>query len=287
MATYKKWYREYLTTFEKPYESISPKLFEEVKKKLGALQSGTPLATVVVIAYNEDKRLFSCLWSLSDSKCNYPIEIIGIDNNSKDKTREIYKRIGLPYYIETNKSCGFARSRGLIEAKGKYYICIDSDTIYPEYYIQTLIDELEKKDVVAVTSTWSYVPSKKYPRFKMVIYEFVRDLNRRLLFFKSPERAVRGLVFAYRTDLGRRVGYRVQIIRGEDGSMAYGLKDYGKIKFITSSKARPVTSTGTIEADGSLLRAFVVRVVSHVKGIRKYIIKAKGELTDEPSNLVK
>ena len=41
---------------------------------------------------------------------------------------------------------------------------------------------------------------------------------------------VRGMVFAFQTDTAHKVGFRTDIIRGEDGSLALGLKKYGKIK---------------------------------------------------------
>ena len=281
-----KWYKKYLTVFEKPFDSVSKDTVNEIKTKLSLLQSEAPVASVVVIAYNEERRLLSCLWSLSESKCKYPIEIIGVDNNSSDKTREIFKTLGIRHFVETQKSCGYARNRGLQEAKGKYYICIDSDTMYPTRYVESMIEELNKEGVVAVSATWSYVPSKKYPRYIMYFYELLRDINLWLLSFKSPERSVRGLVFAYKTELGRKVGYRVQIIRGEDGSMAYGLRDYGKISFIRKSRVKAVTATNTLESDGPLFRAFAKRVFSSITGIRRYFKKASGEVVDHPSNLI-
>lgn len=281
-----KWYKKYLTVFEKPFDSVSEDTVNEIKTKLGLLQSEAPVASVVVIAYNEERRLLSCLWSLSESKCKYPIEIIGVDNNSSDKTREIFKTLGIRHFVETQKSCGYARNRGLQEAKGKYYICIDSDTMYPTRYVESMIEELNKEGVVAVSATWSYVPSKKYPRYIMYFYELLRDINLWLLSFKSPERSVRGLVFAYKTELGRKVGYRVQIIRGEDGSMAYGLRNYGKISFIRKSRVKAVTATNTLESDGPLFKAFTKRVFSYITGIRRYFKKASGEVVDHPSNLI-
>jgi len=282
-----RWYKKYLSVFEKPFNSASQHIIDEVKEKLRTLQSENPIASVVVIAYNDETRLLSCLWSLSESNCKYPIEIFGVDNNSADRTADVYKAVGLRYYNEEKKSCGYARNRGLQEAKGKYYICIDSDTMYPEKYVETMIDALEKPGVVAVTSLWSYVPSKEYPRFWMFFYELLRDIHLFLQSVKSPERSVRGLVFAYNVEFGKKVGYRVQIIRGEDGSMAYGLKKYGKIVFIRSRKARAVSCTSTISADGSLKRAFWMRVMGTMKGVRKYFVKAKGEAKDHPSNLIK
>ena len=46
---------------------------------------------------------------LSEMKCKYPVEIIGVDNESKDRTAEIYEACGVPYFTETQHSCGFAR----------------------------------------------------------------------------------------------------------------------------------------------------------------------------------
>jgi len=281
-----KWYSKYLKVFEKPIEDAPQFTIEEIRLKLKNRQSAEPLASVVVIAHNEETRLLSCLWSLSESKCKYPIEIIGVDNSSSDRTVDVYKAVGLKYYTENRKGPGYARNRGLLEAKGKYFICIDADTIYPPKYVETMIEAFQNPNVVAVSSLWSYVPSKEFPRFWMFFYELFRDIHLFLLSFKSPERCVRGLVFAHETELGRKIGYKVNIIRGEDGSLAYALKDYGKIAFIRRSIARPITSTATLRASGSLKNAFKIRVKSALKGIRKYFLKTKGEIKDQESNII-
>lgn len=39
---------------------------------------------VFFIGYNEEKYLLVSLWFLSEMKCKYLIEIIGIDNDFKD-----------------------------------------------------------------------------------------------------------------------------------------------------------------------------------------------------------
>lgn len=282
-----KWYNEYLQVFEKPFSSVPLHITEEVKRKLHLLQSDAPIASVVVIAYNDETRLLSCLWSLSNSKCKYPIEIIGVDNNSKDNTAEVYKATGIPYYTELKQSCGYARRRGLEEAKGKYYICIDSDTMYPSGYVQRMIEELEKPGVVAASATWGYVPSPTFPRIWMRPYEVIRDVNLYLQSFKNPELSVRGLVFAYVAELGRKVGYNVSIIRGEDGAMAFGLKEYGKISFVREKQTRAVTCTATLESDGSLINVFYVRVKGAFKKIKNYFVRTKQIRKDSPDNIIK
>lgn len=282
-----KWYKKYLPTFEKPLSEVDESLIESVKNRLSQIQSADPEVSVVVIGYNEERRLFSCLWSLSETICKYPFEIIGVDNNSKDRTADVFAKTGVRYYTEYNNSCGYARNRGLEEAKGRYYICIDGDTIYPRDYVQIMTDALKRPGVVAASSLWSYVPDEKFPRYKMFFYELLRDINLFFLSFKRPERSVRGLVFAYHTELGRKVGYRVQIIRGEDGAMAYGLKRFGKIAFVRSRRARPYTCTGTLMADGSAGKAFVTRIVQYFTNLRYYFKKMKdSEFVDQESNLI-
>lgn len=280
------WYEKYLSIYEKPFSDVPESVITETRQRIAALQSDKPLVTVSVIGYNEEKHLMACLWSLSDMQCKYPVEIIGVDNESKDRTAEIFKAAGVPCFTETKHSCGHARLCGLNHAKGKYHINIDSDTMYPPKYVETMVDALEKKGVVGVSSLWGYIPDRDHPAWGLRIYEATRDLYLYLQHFKRPELSVRGLVFAYNTELGRKVGIRTDIIRGEDGSLALGLKEYGRIAFVRKRKARAVTGYGTVGADGSLFNSFKVRVLSRIKNIGSFFTSKK-EYKDEESNLVK
>ncbi|KUK59122.1 MAG: Glycosyltransferase, group 2 family protein, partial [Bacteroidetes bacterium 38_7] len=279
------WYSKYLTVFEKPFSDAPATVVEEVKRKLQQMQSKTPLASVVVIAHNEETRLLSCLWSLSDNRCRYPVEIIGVDNNSTDRTKDVFEASGIPHSFEERKGPGFARECGQNHAHGRYYICIDGDTLYPPHYIETMIQELEKPGIVAVSSLWSFIPDKDHSRWGLKFYEAIRDLYIRALFINRPERGVRGMVFAYVTDYGKKVGYRVELIRGEDGSMALGLKQYGKIKLITTRKARALTASNTLNADGSLFNSFKVRFIKGLKNISFFFTRQTKPPKDEESNL--
>ena len=88
-----KWYDKYLSIYGKPYDEVSDSIIDEIKMKLGAQQSENPLVSIVVIAYNEERRLAACLWSLSELQTRYPIEILGVNNNSKDRTEDVYRRL--------------------------------------------------------------------------------------------------------------------------------------------------------------------------------------------------
>lgn len=281
-----KWYTKYLSVYEKPFTKAPQHVIDQVKEKISCLQSSDPLVTVSVIGYNEEKHLLACLWSLSDMQCKYPIEIIGVDNDSKDKTADIFNAVGLPFYIENQHSCGFARSCGLSHAKGKYHINIDSDTLYPPSYVETMVNALHKKGIVAASALWSYIPDENHSKLGLKLYELTRDIYLFLQSFKRPELSVRGLVFAYHTELARKIGIRTDIIRGEDGSLALELKKFGKIKFIRTRKARAITGYGTVSADGSLFNSFKRRAI---KGIKHFtsLFYSKNKYEDEDSNLIK
>lgn len=280
------WYKKYLSVYEKPFSNAPKETIEQVRNNISRLQSDQPLVSVVVIAYNEERHLLANLWSLSDMRCKYPVEIIGVDNDSADRTAEIFQATGVPYYTELQHSCGYARRCGLEHIRGKYYICIDSDTLYPPRYVETLVNKLEQKGVVGVSSLWSYIPDKQHSWLGLKLYELLRDTHLFLQSFKRPELSVRGLVFAYNAEYGKKVGYRVDIIRGEDGSMALGLKKYGKICFIRSRKARAITGYGTVGADGSLLNSFKVRAVKSLKSVSNLFTR-KEVYQDDESNLIK
>lgn len=279
------WYSRYLSVSGKPLDMVSDKVLSEIKNKIRRLNYDKPVASVVVIAHNEETTLLSCLWSLSENICNFPIEIIGVDNNSTDRTREVFDAVGVKCFWEEKKSCGYARQCGLNHAKGNYYLSIDSDILYPKQYIQTMVDHLRKPGISAVSSRYNYIPDNRHRRFSLKVYEFLREAHVFCQSFQRPELSVRGGVFAYKTEYGRRVGYRVDIITGEDGSMALGLKEYGKVRLIYNQKARAVTYISRASRKESLSKNLLNGILKSIRSPGRYFVK-KSVYKDKPSNLI-
>ena len=279
------WYDKYLTIYGKTLDEIPVFLLDEIKSNLAQRQSEIPIVSVVVIAYNEEKRLAACLWSLSELQTDLPIEILGVNNNSKDRTEEVYKRLGLPYYNETKQSPGFARQCGLDHAKGKYHFCIDADTFYPAQYVNLMMTKLSKPNVSCVSSFWSFFPDDNHSRFGLYLFEMIRDVFLFIQHFKRPELCVRGMVFAFNADYARQVTIRTDIRRGEDGSLALSLKPFGSIAFLYNRKARPITGYGTIGSQ-SLWQSFIQHVKIQGKGISRIFFK-KEHYEDDSDNIIK
>lgn len=204
---------------------------------------------------------------------------------STDHTVEVLSDLGVTYFEEQRKSPGFARACGLEHARGKYHLCIDSDTLYPPHYVDTHIRQLQRKDVVCTYSLWSFLPDENHSFWGLLGYEFLRDIYLNIQNIKRPEKNVRGMVLAFHTEPAREVGFRTNIIRGEDGMMALGLKKYGKLVFIRSRKARAVTCNGTLDGKGSLWQNFLFRLRKSTKEFAG-LFHAQEHYADTPSNMI-
>ena len=279
-----RWYERFLSIYGRPLEDVPDDVLETIKKQLSVIQSDKPLVSIAVIAYNEEKRLPACLWSLSELQTKYPIEILGVNNNSKDKTEKVYQRLGLTYFNESKQSPGFARQCGLDHAKGKYLFCVDADTFYPPRYIDLMMEKLLKPDISCVSAFWSFYPDKQHSASGLFLFELIRDAFLWVQHFKRPELCVRGMVFAFKVDYARQVKIRTDIRRGEDGSLALSLKKFGKISFLYNRQARPVTGYGTLN-EGSLWRSFLFRVKTQMKGVSR-IFYQKDFYEDSKDNLI-
>ena len=274
-----------MTIYGKPFSEVPEDIIIGTRERLARLQSPEPLVSIVVIAYNEECRLAACLWSLSEFETKYPIEIMGVNNNSKDKTEDVYQALGLPYHNETKQSPGFARQCGLLHARGKYHFFIDADTFYPSCYVDKMMSKLLKPEVSCVGTFWSFYPDENHSAFSLFWFELIRDTFFWVQHFKRPELNIRGMTFAFNADYARQCTIRTDIRRGEDGSLALSLKKFGKIVFLYDRKARPITGYGTI-GNQSMWRSFVDRVKVQMRGITR-IFHSTDHYEDSEDNLVK
>lgn len=89
--------------------------------------------SVVVCTYNRSKLLSQCLESLANQTFDKNLyEVIVVDNNSTDDTKEIIKIYTEKYlnfksYIETQQGSSYARNLGAIKSSGEFIAFIDDD----------------------------------------------------------------------------------------------------------------------------------------------------------------
>ncbi len=280
-----KWYDKYLVWYNKPIDSVGQDVINSIRNAIPNTID-EPLVSVILIAHNEGEHLVSCIWSLLENKCNFPIEIFAVNNNSTDNTEDVLKKLGINYYNEVQKGPGYARQCGLDHARGKYHLCIDSDTMYPPYYIATHVKELMRPGVVCTYSLWSFIPDDSHSKFALWLYELLRDFYLYFQNVKRPELCVRGMSFGFNTDIARGIGFRKDIIRGEDGSLALAMKAFGRLVLIKSRKARVLTGNNTLDSKGSIFNNALLRLVKALKSFTG-LFYSKNKYEDKDDNLLK
>jgi glycosyltransferase involved in cell wall biosynthesis len=237
---------------------------QTVKQSYQKLAKENPQVSVVIPAYNEEQNILQTLLSLSNNHTEYPVEIIVVNNNSTDNTVQLVKATGVICIDELKKGITAARTAGLMAAKGKYILNADADTIYPQDWIQLMIEPLEKKDIALTYGKFSFIPVGKTGRLTYFFYEYFADFIRWINGLKKDEAVnVYGFNSAYKREQGLLVnGYQHPPGNNEDGYLALKLrnKGFGKLHRVTQSKALVWTTDRRIQADGGLYNATVKRL---------------------------
>jgi len=280
-----KWVRAHWFTY-KSADEIPESIYDSIRNKVEKLMSNEPLVSIGIIAYNEEQYILRTISSLAEQRSSFPMEIICTDNNSQDKTREIIKKTGIKYVLETKKGVGNARQAAMDLAKGRYYLTVDADTIYPPDWVECMVLKLEKPGVAAVYGRASfYKENLKKLRIGFAIYEFVKYFVHRLRGIKRPELSVCGYSFGMVKELAYKTGgWNTIIKRGEDGYMAWQLTKFGKVVPERSKRSVVWMIDRSLKREGPFISAIAIRIIKEFKRIKEYFTKQKGDYETIDSN---
>lgn len=114
----------------------------------------TPIISVIIPAYNEENYISRALNSLMAQTLDKSFfELIIIDDNSTDKTREIVKKSlngsNVNYKLlknEKRRGVSYSRNAGLKEARGEYILFLDADDFISKYYLEMMLKEINSKN---------------------------------------------------------------------------------------------------------------------------------------------
>jgi glycosyltransferase involved in cell wall biosynthesis len=231
-----------------------------------------PIISIVIPAYNEEKSILQTLLSLSFNNTNEQFEIIVVNNNSSDNTEHLVKATGIICITETKQGITAARNAGLQQAKGKFILNADADTIYPKDWINEMINPLLNKSVALSYGRFAFIPTDKTPRLVYFFYEYFSDVIKWVnKYLKDEAVNVYGFNSAYRREEGIAVeGYNHPPGSNEDGYLALKLRNsgYGKLHKVKHKNALVWTTDRRIESDGGL----IIAVIKRIKGL---LIKPK------------
>ncbi len=112
------------------------------------------MISIVVPTYNEEQNIERCLQSLNDQTVpRNTYEIIVVDGNSKDRTRELAEPLADKVFIQTSKRVGGARNDGAMAARGDIIATTDADCILPRDWVERIERDFAEKKIVQLYGT--------------------------------------------------------------------------------------------------------------------------------------
>ena len=167
--------------------------------------------TVVVPVRNGELTIQSLLESLQ--RLDYDrnkVEVIVVDGNSTDKTREIVKKYPVKLVVEKRKGLNLARNTGIKCSKGEIVAFTDSDCIVPPNWITKIVENFKDPKVSCVGGSAKALDSDFISQYAdnsivrlMPFFTKREELEKVKPFFRHPA----GCNMAFRRKVAEEVGY--------------------------------------------------------------------------------
>ena len=181
------------------------------------------LASIIVIAYNEEKVIRKTLISLKNQTYR-PMEIIVVYRGN-DQTREIAKKYADEVLFLEEKGASKARNFGAKHTKGEYLFFVDADTRLSQNVVSKAVKSLNK-GYVGGTAKIEY-ESKSY---KIKTTEAIQNFC--LSYWKI---CLSQFIYTTRKIFDKSNGWPETIEFGEDMNFLKNISKFGKLKYISDS----------------------------------------------------
>jgi dolichol-phosphate hexosyltransferase len=118
------------------------------------MQLSSNIVTIIIPTLNEESGIAKTISSLQKrvmTDRGYKLQILVVDGNSTDSTREIALRMGAEVILESRPGYGRAYKTGLESARGETIVTLDADGTYPAEFIPQYIIKLTDENLDFVT----------------------------------------------------------------------------------------------------------------------------------------
>jgi cellulose synthase/poly-beta-1,6-N-acetylglucosamine synthase-like glycosyltransferase len=205
--------------------------------------------SVIIPAYNEEKRIEQLLVELVKQKKQLPykIEIIVSDNNSNDATNKISKKYADKVVVEKTKGAAAARQKGAESSKGDILLFIDADCIPEPKWIKNMVLAFNNPKIVAVIGHLKPLEDVSFEH--NVCKHFLPSISKASFLLKVP--FVYGVNMGIRKNIFEKIGgFDKSYITSEDTILFKKAIKYGKLKYVR--KAIVKTSIRRIQKMGRI-----------------------------------
>jgi len=178
--------------------------------------------SVIIPAYNEELALPETLErigkALSVAAC--PSEIIVVDNDSQDKTKQLAEAFGAKVFLEKEHNISKVRNTGERNSSGDVLIFIDADTLVPDTIFQKIAAVMEDEKCFGGAVAVGYGDfERKWMRFYLMGWAFWGKL------FNMAQGAAQ---FCRKSIFEELEGYDQTIFMGEDVEFYWRLSKFAK-----------------------------------------------------------
>jgi cellulose synthase/poly-beta-1,6-N-acetylglucosamine synthase-like glycosyltransferase len=220
----------------------------------------------VIPAYNEETLIKKCLDSIKKEIATRPdvqFEIIVANNASTDHTREVALSVpGVKVVDEPHKGVAWARFAGHRASTGEIVANLDADTIVPEGWLKTVIDEFSNDPkLIALTGPYIYYDAPASVRSTTKTwYAIGYGMDRFFHYVLGRSAIFQGGNFVVRRDALEKAGGHNTSIEfwGEDTDLGRRLNKIGKVKW--TFKLPMYSSYRRLKAGGMMKTGFLYAI---------------------------
>lgn len=186
-----------------------------------------PRISVVIPCWNEEKNIRRTLLKLNHQTIpREDYEVIIVDGGSKDRTREIAKKMGARVIMQKREGIGGARNDGFLAAKAEFIATTDADCIVPNQWLEIFLEDFQDPRVVAVTGPDG--PIEKNWKSRLT-YFILRCFIQGMTLFNLYGTA--GTNSAFRKSAFIKCGGYKSLPHSDDVEIAFRIKNLGKIVY--------------------------------------------------------
>lgn len=202
----------------------------KIKEKLVVNAGGRltkPRISVVIPTYNEEKNIRRTILKLNHQTIpREDYEVIIVDGDSKDRTREIAEEMGARVVLQKRKGIGGARNDGFLAAKADFVATTDADCIVPNQWLEIFLEDLQDPRVVAVTGPDGPIEQNWKSN---LTYFILRCFIQGITLFNLYGTA--GTNSAFRKTAFLKCGGYKSLPHSDDVEIAFRIKKFGKIVY--------------------------------------------------------
>jgi glycosyltransferase involved in cell wall biosynthesis len=195
--------------------------------------------SLIIPAYNEEKRIAKCLKSILAQEGLPQFEVLVINNASCDRTADIANAFGTPVRTikEPRQGMTIARNRGANEATGELLAFLDADVILPPNWVNRIIQIFySHPDLVGISGPYRFydLPSK-YKVIELANFRIIMPVVGELILNKLLHKGTlwSGGNITVRRDMFINVGGFDEniVFYGEDVDLARRISRLGSVSY--------------------------------------------------------